>query len=141
VVHVRRGVFDQATVVAERAVAVCRGREFPALWAMTAPVLGAAYARGGRFAEAISLLERAAEIASKLDTPILGLLGEADLLAGRRNEGAAVANRALQLSRERGERGWQAWSLRLLGDVIAGREQPDVESAEDAYRRAVALAG
>jgi len=140
-VHLRRGVFDQATVVAERAVALCRGRDFAALWAIPAAILGAAYARAGRFAEAIPLLERAAEIGSMLATPILGFLGEAYLLAGRPNEASAVANRALELSRERGERGWQAWSLRLLGDVTAGRERPDVESAEDAYRRAVALAG
>src|SRR5262249_41451196 len=140
-VHLRRGVFDQASLVAERAVELCRGRDFAALWAMPAAILGAAYAHAGRFTEAIQLLTRAAEIASVLGAPILGFLGEAYLLAGRSNEALAIATRAFELSRERAERGWQAWSLRLLGDVRGHGERPDVDSAEDAYRQAVALAG
>src|SRR5262249_28290639 len=128
-VHLRRGGFDQASLVAGRAVELCRGRGFPAVWARPPALPRAADDDGGRFTEAIPLLARAAEIASVLGAPILGFLGEAYLLAGRSNEALAIATRAFELSRERAERGWQAWSLRLLGDVRGRGERPDVDSA------------
>ena len=62
------------------------------------------------------------------------------MLAGRPNEAAAVAKRALALALERAERGWQAWILRLQGDIAAGLETPDIARAEEAYRRALGLA-
>ena len=139
-VHLRRGAFDQAATAAARAVDLCRGRDFTALWAIPAAILGLAYARTGRLAEGITLLEQAAEIALVLGTPVLGFLGEAYLLAGQLEDAYAVSHRALQLSLERGERGWQAWSLRLLGEAVASRDPADVESADAAYRRAMVLA-
>ena len=48
------------------------------------------------------------------------------------------AGRALTLARERGQRGYQAWALRLLGEVAARRDLP--ESADGHYRDALALA-
>ena len=50
------------------------------------------------------------------------------------------AERALNLSRERRERGFQAWALRLLGETAAHRSPPEVEPASDHYRQALALA-
>jgi DNA-binding SARP family transcriptional activator len=139
-VHLRRGEFARAVTLAERAVELCRGRDFAALWAIPAAILGAAYARAGRCAEAIQLLEQAAEIASVLGAPILCFLGEAHLLAGRPNEASAVAKRALELSLAHGERGWQAWILRLQADLAGSLDRPDVAAAEDAYRVASGLA-
>jgi tetratricopeptide (TPR) repeat protein len=139
-VHLRRGEFARAAAVAERAVELCRGRDFAALWAIPAAILGAAYARAGRCAEAIQLLEQAAGIASVLGAPILCFLGEAHLLAGRPNEASAVAKRALELSLAHGERGWQAWILRLQADLAGSLDRPDVAAAEDAYREASGLA-
>jgi DNA-binding SARP family transcriptional activator len=139
-VQLRRGAFDEAAAVAERAVELCRGRDFEALWAIPACILGLAYARTGRSGAGVPLIERAAEIASVLGAPVLAFLGEAYGLSGRADHAAAAAGRALELSLERRERGWQAWSLRLLGDIAASRDRPDAERAEDAYRRALALA-
>jgi len=137
-VHLRRGAFDQARSVAERAVELCNGRDFSVLWAIPATILGMAYARAGRFADAIPLLERAADLASMLGAPILNCLAEAKLLSGRADEAWAVATRALQLSLEREERGWEVWALRMLGEIAAARDGVDTPSAEDAYRRAMA---
>lgn len=139
-VHLRRGAFDQAMTMAERAVELCRGRDFAALWAIPAAILGLAYARTGRFTEAVPLIERAAEIASMLGAPILGFLSEAYLLSNRLDEASSVAHRALELSVERRERGWEAWSLRILGDITASGRRPDMNCAEAAYRRSMALA-
>jgi DNA-binding SARP family transcriptional activator/tetratricopeptide (TPR) repeat protein len=139
-VHLRRGDFDEATTVAERAVELCRGRDFAVLWAIPAAILGFAYAQAGRFADALPLLERAADLASMLGAPILAFLGEALLLSGRPEDAQAVADRALQLSLERRERGWEAWTLRLQSEIAARREAGAVATAEDAYRRAMSLA-
>jgi DNA-binding SARP family transcriptional activator/tetratricopeptide (TPR) repeat protein len=139
-VHLRRGDFAEARAVAERAVELCRGRDFTALWAISAAILGSAYTGLGQAAEAIQFLEQAAEVAASHGAPVLGFLGEAYVLAGRPNEAAAVAKRALALALERAERGWQAWILRLQGDIAAGLETPDIARAEEAYRRALGLA-
>ena len=67
-------------------------------------------------------------------------LGEAQLLAGRLEEAHALAERALALAREHQERGHQAYALRLLGEIAARREPPEVEPAEAHYHQALALA-
>ena len=67
-------------------------------------------------------------------------LGEAALLAGRLEAAHTHAVQALALARERQERGHQAHALRLLGDIAARREPPDVKPAEDYHRQALALA-
>jgi tetratricopeptide (TPR) repeat protein len=51
-----------------------------------------------------------------------------------------LAERALKVARQRKERGSQAWALRLLGEIVAQRELPEVKPAEDHYRQALALA-
>ena len=95
-----------------------------------AAALGAAYTQGGRIAEAVSLLTQAIEqtIAMEMavDQALCGLsLGEAQLLAGRLEEAHTLAERALALARAHQERGHQAYSLRLLGE-IATRRDPSV---------------
>ena len=59
-----------------------------------------------------------------------GCLGEAQTLAGR----------ALALARTHQERGNEAYALRLLGEIAARREPPQVEQAEAHYREALTLA-
>ena len=70
----------------------------------------------------------------------VGLLSEAYLLAGRMDEAVELAGRALDLSREQKERGCEAWTLRLLGEIALHRDPPEVGKAEDSYRQAIALA-
>ncbi len=50
------------------------------------------------------------------------------------------AARALDLSRERKERGHEAWSLRLFAEVTSRSDNPDIETAGDHYRQALAPA-
>jgi tetratricopeptide (TPR) repeat protein len=68
----------------------------------------------------------------------LGYLGEAYVLADRLDDALEVAGRALALARERGQRGEEAWALRLLGDVTARRDPS--EHADGHYHDALALA-
>jgi tetratricopeptide (TPR) repeat protein len=62
------------------------------------------------------------------------------LLAGRRDEAAEHADRALEQSRRRGERGHEAWALRLQADVAASRASPAHDVAHERFGEALALA-
>jgi tetratricopeptide (TPR) repeat protein len=70
----------------------------------------------------------------------LAYLGEAHLLAGRRDDALAVARRALDLAHRRKERGSEAWVLRLLGEIGAQSTPLDPESAKSHYDQALARA-
>jgi tetratricopeptide (TPR) repeat protein len=78
----------------------------------------------------------------RIDIQALCLLPliEAHVLAGPLEEAHALAERALALTRTHGERGHQAYALRLLGDIAAHRDPPEIEPAEAFYRQALALA-
>jgi tetratricopeptide (TPR) repeat protein len=67
-------------------------------------------------------------------------LGETLMLADRIEEALGQAERALALTRERGERGFEAWALRLLGEIASHRDPPDAKTADGHYRDALALA-
>jgi tetratricopeptide (TPR) repeat protein len=110
---------------------------------MTIAGLGYAYAMTGRLANALPWLEQAVERARRVDrrreTQWLAYLSEAYLLDGRLEAALHLAERALVLTRERRERGNQAYALRLLSDIAVQREPPEVEPAEAYYRQALAL--
>ncbi len=44
------------------------------------------------------------------------------------------------LAQGRGERGFEAYALRLVGEIISRCDPPDFEQAESHYRQAMALA-
>jgi tetratricopeptide (TPR) repeat protein len=67
-------------------------------------------------------------------------LGEAQALAGHLEEADILAEGALAHARTHQERSHQAYALRLLGDIAARREPPEVAQAEAHYRQALALA-
>jgi tetratricopeptide (TPR) repeat protein len=69
--------------------------------------------------------------------PLHTALGEVHLLAGRLDTADEEARRALAVAQECRTRGWQAWALRLLGEVAVRRDPP--EHAEGHYRDALAL--
>ena len=99
----------------------------------------------GRVDEAVRLLERVLEQTASsgrmtVQALLLSTLGEAHLHAGRLEEARTLAARALEHARTHQERGHEAYALRLLGDIAAHRDPPEVEEAEASYRQALALA-
>jgi tetratricopeptide (TPR) repeat protein len=110
-----------------------------------AAALGAAYALGGRVADAVPLLTHALQQSAAMETVYFEtfcrlFLGEAHLLAGRLQEAHTLAQHTLTLAREHQERGNEAYALCLLGNIAARCEPPDVEQAEASYQQALALA-
>ncbi len=112
---------------------------------MLAPELGATYLRLGRVGDAIALLERARHFAESKQLRLL-LSGTMDSLAvaysltGRTDDALTLAQRALDLTRKGKQRGTEAWTLYMLGDVCARAEPPHLDEAEHAYQHALAIA-
>jgi tetratricopeptide (TPR) repeat protein len=144
--HLRRGDLHQATLTLEHALEICQGADSPPLFHAVSSVLAHAYALSGRSAEATPLLEQAVERPVLIGATQEGQslrtiwLSEAYLLAGREADARAAAHRALGLARQHKERGHEAYTLRLLGEIAAREDPIDIGKAEDHHRQALALA-
>src|SRR5262249_30628793 len=107
--------------------------------------LGRGYALAGNVAEAASLLKQAIEQGASVgrnaeSSLTLSWLAEAYLLGGRLADAAHFGRKAYDLCQRHQERGNEAWALRLLGEIAAHAEPPEVKQAEVHYRQALALA-
>jgi tetratricopeptide (TPR) repeat protein len=134
----RQGDLPRALPRLEWGVDLCQDADLPFYFPWIAAALGAAYTLGGRVADAISLLTQAMEQSIATESVYFQVLcrlplGAAHLLAGRLEEAQALAERALALTREHGERGHQAYALCLLGDIAAHREPSEGEPAVAHY--------
>jgi len=143
--HSVRGELSRAARLLERAVAQGRDWNIPYLTAMGMASLGHVCAWSGRIAEGVSWLEQALTAYESAGMRLFHSisvveLGEAYLLADRVEDARTCADRAVRLARERGERGDEAWALRLLGEIAAQYTRPDVATAEAHYGAAMALA-
>jgi tetratricopeptide (TPR) repeat protein len=143
-VQLVRGALDQAIPVLERSVELCKSWNLRVILTTTTSVLGLGYALCRRVSEALPLLEKAESQAPDIrifNTPTATTaLGTVYLLAGRMDDAARTASRAAELATKRAFCGSQARALHLLGEISARRDPPDVQQAEEHYRRAITLA-
>jgi len=119
--------------------------DLPFIFSWVAAALGAAYTLAGRVADAVSLLTQALE--QTITTEVVDFqvlcslpLGEAQMLSGRLEEAHTLTERALALACEHQQRVYQAYALRLLGEVTTRREPLESTQAEVYYHQALALA-
>jgi predicted ATPase len=143
--RLRKGDLPQAIAGLERSLGVCQAGDIQLILPFVASLLGYAYALSERLAEALPLLEQAVEQSAAAKYMILyplfvAHLGEAYLLAGRIADASQQAQQALERARDLKQRGYEAYTLRLLGAIAAQRQPPDAESAAAAYRHAMTLA-
>jgi tetratricopeptide (TPR) repeat protein len=144
-VSLHQGNFPKAIPMLERGLRVCQAAHLPLFFPRLAASLGMAYMQSGRLFEGLALLEQAVEQSTAVQIVFLHALwliylSEGYRLTGRLEEATQCAIRALDLARAHQERGHQAYALRLLGDIAAHREPPQVEPAETHYHQALALA-
>ena len=139
-VHARRGDASRAIPPLERA------RELAGTWSvgllgpMIDSFLGSAYVLQGQATRALPLLERAVERQRSMRRPAfhsqrVTALAQAHLALGDLTEAALLADQALDLARDHGERGSEAHALRLLGDIAVHTRPPKWEAANAAYER------
>jgi tetratricopeptide (TPR) repeat protein len=141
--HCCRGDVDRAVELCARSLELGREREVHDVLQWASAYLGAAYVLAGRIGEAVSHLETAVaagESSSSLDPFTLLSLGEAYLHAGRREDAAACAARALDFCREHGQRSSEAQVQWLLGEIASERDGISLAEAERHYREALASA-
>ena len=129
----------------ERGFELSRDLSFPIPFSLIASALGVTYALSGRLAEAIPPLEAAFEQANAMKLMVnrpmvVTWLGEGYLLSNRLEDALRMGKLALDSSREQKERGHETYALRLLGEITAQADSPDIESAQGYYRLAMGLA-
>jgi tetratricopeptide (TPR) repeat protein len=103
------------------------------------------YAWSGRLAEGMTWLQQGLTAFESTGNGLyhslsVVQLGEAYLLAEQIEDARACADRAVLLARQRGERGHEAWALRLLGEIASHHDHSDAATAEARYGAAMALA-
>jgi len=142
-----KGEIEEAVKALEQAVDLIE------TWSLTylAPFIKGFYghvlALSNRVDEGVQILEEAEslyeQIGLGLFRSLVGLqLGEAYLIAGREDDARAKTDEALALAQKRGERGHEAYGIRILGDIIASTSLNDHEAIatyERAKTRAVSL--
>jgi len=140
-----KGEFSNAVHLLERALALCHDSGLTLLSPYMTWSLGAVYALTGRIADGFSLLQQAVDA---LETSGLGAfhslaitrLAETCVMADRCEEASLYGRRALSLTRVRGERAFEAYALRALGDIESYSHLLQAETPESYYGQAAALA-
>ncbi len=145
--HVVRGDLAEAARILEGAATLVREWNLPLIGALVSALLGLVRARSGRAAEAVDLLQEAEAGYERLfgngvwHSLSVTWLSEALLLSDRAQEARVAAERALALTRKFNHRVCEPWTLRVLGQIAAGRGSPDEVTAAGYYRETLALAG
>jgi tetratricopeptide (TPR) repeat protein len=141
----RQGALSQAIGVFERALTLRETVNLPPIFRRCHVGLGAAYTLAGRVSEGMPLLERGREqfhpngnVGIAVLFPVW--LGEAYVLAGRLEEARQLGQQALEVTQTQKRQGYQAYALRLLGDIAGQRTPPEVDVAEDYLHQALTLA-
>jgi DNA-binding SARP family transcriptional activator/tetratricopeptide (TPR) repeat protein len=141
-VHALRGDYPRSVELAERALAIAQAREVVLFLPLQQWLVGHAWACSGRIAEGLSLIRKGLEQLEAWEmwlwVPLVTIhLGEICLLGGLIDEAREHAARALGLTRELGQRLYEAYALRLVGESLATE---DAAGAEESYRSALVLA-
>jgi tetratricopeptide (TPR) repeat protein len=141
--YIRQGNLEAGLPILEQGLELCRTWKL-SLWVPPiASALGIGYMQSGRAGDALTLLERAVEQSEGMrlggwHSRVLTGLGLAYLLNGRATDALEAVRRALALAREHKERGHEAWSWRILGEIPL-RSELAVPDAEAALQRALSL--
>ena len=135
------GEFAEAIAAGEEGleIAQTRGHAFSEAWARY--FLG--YLSLPRTTDGVPLLEEAedafAGLANVMGPAFITLLTEPYLVLGRIAKARDLAEQAVALARARRGPSWEAWGLKLRGDVHA-HDEAESEQAGGCYRQSLALA-
>jgi len=139
-----KGDYLDALRQLDRALALAHVSNLRGLIPMLTTASGYGHALAGHVAEGITQLRKGIAAMEHMHFTLfhsfaLMNAGEACMLSGRLEEASSFAERALVLTRERGETGFEAWALRLLGEIAVHQEQPDSDKAETHFAEAKKL--
>ena len=136
-----QGEFAEASCEWKAGFDIVEARQLRCRWALGSATRGDV----GDIGNGLSLLET--DVARLLATKWFGRkgvvsawLGEAYMMAGRPADAVDAAQRGLALVRQKHQRGYEAMTLRLLGELAMHGSRPDPAGAEEFYRKALVLA-
>jgi tetratricopeptide (TPR) repeat protein len=141
-----KGEVHKSIPLLDRGLELCRVWDLQQLCGRLEGSLSYALALSGRIAEAFALLERTvgqapfASLASSRPALYVTWASEVYVRTGRVADAHTLAMQALAVAHEHKERGAEAWTLRLIGDIAMHRDPPEVRPAENHYQQALALA-
>jgi tetratricopeptide (TPR) repeat protein len=143
--YVCKGDVQQAIPFLARSLELCRVWNLRQNMTSFALLFCHALALSGQVHKSLALLEQSvetAELTREIGRTAVNAanLSEIYWRAGRYADAQALAAKASALAQETKEHGSQAWTARLLGEMYAHGDAPDVEQAEAYYRQALALA-
>jgi class 3 adenylate cyclase/tetratricopeptide (TPR) repeat protein len=141
--HLIKGDLQTAMPVLERGLELCRVWDIRFWFPLLASPLGYAYALSGQMAKAMLLQEQAMDHAAAMrvrdSAPLYAArLSESYRLTGRLEDASTLAGRALALARAYQEQGFEAYALRLHGELALAGDSP--AEADASYSQALALA-
>jgi class 3 adenylate cyclase/tetratricopeptide (TPR) repeat protein len=142
--RLRRGEFANAARTLEQGLELCRAASVVSWRPRLEAALGYAYAFQDRIAEARRLLEESERESADMRTRLFQAQratwrSEVYWLAGDAERAERTAADALDVARRQGERGSEAWALRMVADIAAGGAR--AADAAGHYRQAMAIAG
>ena len=143
VVRLARGDLAEAIRVLEKGLALSRAERMRIWYPAFAILLAQALALSGRAATAVPMVQKALPVPSDAIyfAPFAVVAAsEVYLLGGQGDDAAKFGTRALELAKRKRERGYEGWALRMLGEIAARRDPPDLQVAEAYYRDALARA-
>jgi tetratricopeptide (TPR) repeat protein len=140
----REGEWTAAIAALEQAIGLIREYHIVLWLPRVASTLGATYAAVDRLDEAMALLQEAVEQAAAIPlvsgrSLLMTALGDAHLRGRHFSEAEAYMSRALTLARAHGERGHEAWALKVSGELELRRGSEAAEAAAPPLREALRL--
>ena len=145
ILHIREGGIGTAIETLDDGLEICRRFNIDVWLGPIALLRGHVATVEGGLDDALTFLSRGLEQVKASGVRFYHSLGiiwmsEAKLRAGDVDEARHLAEEALRDCQRFGERGNEAYALRLLGDIASRDPQERDAFAEDLYRRALALA-
>ena len=141
--YLRQGELALAERVLSRSLEIIETADVQQVFPYTAARLGLTRVLLGKPHDGLPLLEEAVRLAVQDGTaesaPAMTMLGEAYLVLGRPEDAHDQATRARDIASRRGERGHEAWTLWLLGEIEAHRDPRGINRSSAHYTQALTI--
>jgi class 3 adenylate cyclase/tetratricopeptide (TPR) repeat protein len=145
VVAIRRGHLTRAVLPLGRSLELTQRKHLPVWQPIPSSLLGLALVRLGHVTEGLRLLGQGVSLSRRLGVRAYLAswtlnLAEGYLAAGEFERATATAAEARSIAEKDGERGHQAYTHEILGDIALAGRAPDVARALASYDKGLELA-